>query len=140
MANACFRCGSSLASGRTFCGQCRSAVSLADASSESTPRWWKLVTFGAVGFTVSTALGIAGVSVWEALGPFVIGIVGALVVLSYFLGLYLDERALQSRADLEWDRSDWYVTTLLFVSVFMVTIPFVCAVYLYQRRASVGLE
>lgn len=140
MPNACFRCRTSIPSGGTFCRQCRSTVSLSDAASASTPGWWKLAAFGAVATTLSVVLGIAGLSVWETVGAIGTGVVVSLAMLSYFVGLYLDERALQSRSDLDWSPSDWYLTAVLFLSLFVVTIPVLGAYHVYRRRRRVGLE
>lgn len=140
MANACFRCRTSIPSGGTFCRQCQSTVSLAGTVSETTPGWWRMVAVGTVVTTVYLTIaflsGIAGVEI----NPLLTGAVLGIGVAGFFAGFYLDTRAVRGRSDLDVSLSNWYVGAATFLSLFVVPIPLVGAHYLYRRRQRIGLS
>ncbi|WP_181685967.1 hypothetical protein [Halorhabdus salina] len=139
MQNACFRCREPIPSGGTFCRDCQSKVSLSGAAVDDVSGWWLAVAGGSIGFVVAIALTVVAVAVSLTAITMIATIVMVLSIGGFFIGLYADMRFIQRRNDLEWSPSDWYLTVLLFCSLFLLTIPFVSVYYLYRRRQRIGL-
>lgn len=139
MGNACFRCRTSIQSGKTFCHGCRSEVSLGDAGSGDRSRWWFAIVGGCLGLVLSLTVAIVGLLL-EVTVVVPSAILATLVfAFVQMLGLHMDVRALQGRPDAEWSPSEWDLLFVLFFTLFVFPAPFVALFYLYYRRGRVGL-
>lgn len=138
MANACFRCRSSIPSGATFCSACQSEVSLSDATFGGDARWWMLVAAGAV----ASMLPVVVLPVLAPVDTGMAYLVSAAAVvfgmIAYLGGIYADVRFLQRRDDLGWEPGDWYMIVLLTLGVFVLT-PIGTIAHLLLRWRRVGL-
>lgn len=136
MANACFRCKTSIESGRTFCGGCRGEVSLEFPYTRDT-RLWLLIA----GLPVAVAVVAAADAL--LLGGTGLGVLGAYPLsLAFAFALYRDCEHVRRRDDraTDWTPSKWGYSALAFASMLLIVPMVVVAPYhLYRRKQSIGL-
>ena len=139
MANACFRCRTSISSGGTFCRTCRSEVSLSEATfGGEDARWWILVAVGALASVLPIVV-LTAMAPVESSTMFLVTAASILFgMVAYLGGIYADVRFLQRRDDLGWEPGDWYMVVLLTLGVFMLA-PIGALVHVLLRWRRVGL-
>lgn len=142
MGNACFRCGVSQPSGRTFCPDCRSTVDLDGTIESVTERsYWKFVAaypFLAIGGmllgVVLSDVGFTGL----ALAGLVLRILVFVGFFGFLWALYMDAAVIRQRTDVDWSPNKWEYVSYVTLCIFLAPIPFVLLWHFFRRYRHVG--